>query len=219
MEILKNWESLQHFFLELNKNVEYLVLRNFEDLLDKGVNTTHPDIDILCRDSKELIHYAGSISRTNNPNDLIHQKVLIDSKVVSLDVRHVGDGYYDEMWETDMLGKRRFINDLCFVMDENNYFYSLLYHALIQKNRVSPDYKLRLEMMGEKLSIENPVSIQTLEHFMREKNYYFTYPENPAGIANFKNVDKSLIKTDLVRLLKRSLNKSERTIKKYLKIK
>lgn len=217
MEQPKNWISLQDFFKVLNEHVEYLVLRNFEDLLDKGVNTTHPDIDILCRDSKELIHYAGSVSRTSNPKDLIHQKILIDRKVVSLDVRHVGDGYYDEMWETDMLDNRRIINDLCFVMDETNYFYSLLYHALIQKNRVNPDYKIRLENMGKMLAIENPVSIRTLEHFMRKMNYYFTYPENPAGIANFKNVDKSLIKKDLIRLLKRKLNNAERLIKKYIK--
>ena len=217
MEITKNWVSLEEFFSVLNENVDYLVLRNYEDLLDNGVNTTHPDIDILCRDSKEFIHYAGSVSRTSNPNDLIHQKILIDSKVVSMDVRHVGDGYYDEMWETNMLDKRRVIKDLCFVMDEKNYFYSLLYHALIQKNRVSPDYKIRLEMMGKKLSIENPVSLRTLVFFMRDRNYYFTYPENPAGIANFKNIDKSLIKTDLMRLIKRKLYKAVRLIKKILK--
>lgn len=219
MEKPKNWTSLEDFFHVLNEHVEYLVLRNFEELIEVGVNDDHPDIDLLCQDSKQLIQYSGSITRTGKQNDLIHQKILIDGKTVSLDVRHVGDGYYDESWEKEMLEKRHLFHNMFYVMDEMNYYYSLLYHALIQKKAMKPDYQSRLETMKDRLGISDPVEVNSLQKFMFEKGYLFTYPENPEGIANFRIVDKSMIKRDLRKQFNRQLHRLKRNIIKILKTK
>ena len=221
MQETKNWDSLQVFFSVLNEKIEYLVLRNYEEFIDGLFNVDHPDIDILCRDSKEFIHFAESMTRTGNPKDLIHQKIMIGGKPVSLDVRHVGDGYYDESWEKDMLRKRRLINNLCYVMDEENYFYSLLYHALIQKNTLSNDYQIRLEAMAIKLFDEPkylPVSLEMLQSYMREKGYHFTYPEYLGGIANFAQVDKRLIKADRTRCFRKFIFSLNRKINNIIRL-
>lgn len=214
MQEIYNWKSLQVFFSALNNNVEYLVLRNYEDFIQGELNSEHPDIDILCKESKELIHYSKSESRTDSKNDLIHQRVMISNKLVSLDVRHVGDGYYDEQWELDMLKKRCLANNLCYVLDDENYYYSLLYHTLIQKMRVSSDYEQRLTKMGREFSIDNPVSLDVLQSFMRKNKYHFTYPENPVGIANFSKVDKTMIDVNIMKIVKRKIYKIARYIKK-----
>lgn len=215
----KNWASLEDFFHVLNEHVDYLVLRNYEELLENGVNTDHPDIDLLCKDSKQLIQNSGSVARTGKKNDLIHQKILINGKAVSLDVRHIGDGYYDESWEKDMLKKRQLYDNKFYVMDEVNYYYSLLYHALIQKKTMKTDYQSRLEAMRERLGISSTVDVNSLQIFMREEGYLFTYPENPEGIANFRIVDKRMIKRDLWKQFNRQLHKFKRNINRIIKIK
>jgi hypothetical protein len=217
MAKMKNWESLFDFFNVLNSNVEYVVLRNYEDFLEGKFNVEHPDIDVLCRDSEEFIRHAKSISRSKNKNDLIHQKVLIQDKFVALDVRYVGDGYYDESWEEDMINKRVLLNDFCYVLDDENYYFSLLYHALVQKWELSKDYQIRLEHMANHLLKEvncSPYSLDLLQSYMRKKGYLFTYPVYLGGIANFKGVDKDLIKVDrtrpfrkMVYLLKKKINR------------
>lgn len=206
-----NWESLQSFFSTLNNNAEYLVLRNYEVFFEgKLFNDKHPDIDILCHAPQQIIPYAKSVGRTKDKNDFTHQQVMINDKVVDLDIRFVGDGYYDKLWEIDMLKQRKKHLDFCYVMDDENYFYSLLYHALIQKNSISMDYQKRLEYMASKLPVEfndSPISIESLQTFMRSKSYMYTYPLNPGTIANFSMVDKSLIKKDIIRIFNRFMYK------------
>lgn len=206
MQGIYNWDSLYSFFASLNEKVEYLVLRSYDEFIDGKFNTDHPDIDILCRDSKGFICIAKSVSRTKRKNDLIHQQVMVDGNLISLDVRHVGDGYYDKNWEDNMLRQRRLMNSFCYVMDEENYFYSLLYHVLIQKRKVSADYQKRLDEMANNLSARGvvlSVSLDTLQTFMRNKGYYFTYPEYAGGVANFSKVDKDLISIDIIIIFKR----------------
>ena len=212
---MKSWKSLSAFFLELNKQVEYVVLRNHESFLSGKLIDEHPDIDILCRDTDLFIKCAGSETRMKK-GDKIHQKTLIDGKEVSLDIRHIGDGYYDTQWEENILTKRYLINDLCYVMDSENYFYSLLYHALIQKYAVSLDYATRLTQMGKRLGIDFAIdsnTINILQRYMKDKNYHFTYPEYSGGVANFKHVDKSMIEVNLHRLINRYMYKIIRKFK------
>lgn len=221
MHNLYNWKSIAAFFSALNENVEYIVLRNYEDFVGGRLfNAEHPDIDVLCRHPKKFIAVAHSTSRNSNKKDLIHQQVKIRDTIISLDVRYIGDGYYDERWEYRMLSQRRFFKDLCYVMDEEDYFYSLLYHVLIQKTKVSDDYRIRLEAMAKDINsvtLTQAVSLETLQTYMREKHYSFTYPKYPGTIANFSNVDKTLVKMDVTRIFNRFFFRIKRRIISILK--
>ena len=49
-----------------------------------------------------------------------------------LDIRCVGDGYYDKPWEEVMI-KNRVKTEGIYVLCKEDYNYSILYHALLQK--------------------------------------------------------------------------------------
>ena len=104
-------------------------------------------------------------------------------------------------------------------MDSENYYYSLLYHALIQKNKIGDDYKKRLKIMANEidLNITNPLSLRTLELYMKEKEYKYTYPINPSGIVNFQYVNKEMIEQNFYRKLQRLFFHCKRQIVSIIK--
>lgn len=199
---MKNWESLNEFFDVLNENTNYLVLRNYEEFSEGDIVSDHPDIDILCADRDEFLEHVCSESRSSK-EDKIHRRIIINSKRVDLDVRHVGDGYYDTRWEQNMLETKRSFNGLCYIMNNENYYYSLLYHALIQKYEISPDYNERLSRMACDFEVADPLSINTLESYMLIQGYKYTYPIFPGGIVNFAHVNKKMIEHNMAREAKR----------------
>ncbi|MBR4720595.1 MAG: hypothetical protein IK057_02405 [Clostridia bacterium] len=204
---MHNWSSLKAFFDVLNEKSNYVVLRNYENFADSLLTDEHPDIDILC-DNRDVL-LSVSKSEPRHENDKIHRKILVDNKEVDLDVRYVGDGYYDTKWERELLSNRRLYNGLCYVLTEEYYYYSLLYHALIQKFKISDDYISRLKNMAEKCGIsgDEALSIDTLQNYMRKHGYSFTYPAFVGGITNFRRVDKAMIKKNPLRICARFLYK------------
>lgn len=203
---MKNWDSLMAFFQAI-ADEDYVVLRNYESFDSALLMQEHPDIDLLCGDRGAVSAKLQSSSRVKNPDDPIHRKVLIAHTEVSLDLRCVGDGYYDAKWEEALIKRRVLWHDLCFVPNAEDYFYSLLYHALIQKRSLSEDYQNRLQTMGASLlpAERNPVSLRVLENYMRENRYFYTYPESPGTIFQIKDSDPALIRRDPRRKLKRAV--------------
>jgi hypothetical protein len=215
MNDVKRWDSLHSFFSYLNQREKYLVLRNYESLSDVGLLDEHPDIDVLCEDVGSFLLSAGAIPRTKNKKDKVHQKVLIDDRFVSLDVRYIGDGYYDKNWQIEMLNHRLLMNNFCYVMDKENYFYSLIYHAIIQKHDISNDYKIMLKILSTDfdLSVDRESEyLVILQEYMRRKKFFFTYPDYPGGIVNFSKVDKTLIQVDIKRLIRRKIYRLKKKI-------
>lgn len=207
------WNSLSDLFFAMN-NTEYVVLRNYEEYIHDITNLEHPDIDILCSDRQKMIDITKSQTRTSNKDDLIHRKLIIHGKTVDLDIRCIGDGYYDEIWERNILQNRVLYNDLFFIPNKEDYFYSLLYHVLIQKKEVSKDYVNKLQKMAKDIGLnsENVISIKTLENYMRSKRYYYTFPENAGTIFNLKEVDRKLIKFDCKKQFQRMIRRIKEII-------
>lgn len=191
------WKSLKSLFESLNQSgIKYIVLRNQEELLEDDFLFNHSDIDFLCEDRDKFIEFLKSFPREKK-NDKIHHAINIDGQIVPIDLRYVGDGYYDAEWEKKMLESRQMFNNLCYVMSLENYYYSLLYHALIQKRKISSDYVARLENMRKNLKLNNDSdNLDTLEKYMKEKGYFYTYPKDVLTLFNIENVDKELIKDD-----------------------
>lgn len=220
MRPLYSWNSLNDFFDCLNQNAYYVILRNFETINSDYISQEHPDIDILCHDRKAFVGLSKSVSRNSNTHDLVHRAICINNHIVDLDVRCVGDGYYDSNWEEEILRTRQLYHDNFYVPNNENYYYSLLYHALFQKKQISSDYTQRLSYLANRINLveASGISIDTLQTYMRKKGYLFTYPENPITIANFNIVDKSLIKRDYFKHIQRKRFKFHSIIKKILKI-
>ena len=195
---MRNWNSLSEVFAALNGtgSVSYIVLRNHEELFENNFLASHADIDFLCGSSERFISCIDAVPRTPAP-DGIHYKILVNGQDVPVDIRTIGDGYYDAAWEEDMLSSRVLFRDMCYIQSEENYFYSLMYHALIQKNSLSEEYRRKLSDMNTSAGgLSERELIAMLEEFMRKHGYRYCYPDDRGVIFRTAPVSKALIRNN-----------------------
>lgn len=210
-----NYETLSDFF-ECISDQEYLVLRNYEEFENDGYLEEHPDIDILCR-SVEQIKEKAHLFPKGQKEDGLHYAAYISGNRVPIDLRHVGDGYFDTAWQEDVLS-RRIKPDGYYVMEPRDYFYTLLYHACIHKELISSDYAERFLKMAEELNIDYSAEkrYNILNDYLKKNGYKYTYPKAVTTNAHLDGVDKSLIKFSMLHLLRTANRKSRRFAKNIL---
>lgn len=180
------FDTIQELIEHLNaSSVAYAVLRNYDNLLEDEIYMDgHGDIDLICEDSRKLASDIGAIDHPghikNGQGNGTHYIVYIDNVEVSLDLRHVGDGYYCEKWQKDILENRKLHNGF-YVLSDEDHFFTLVYHAIFQKEVFSVEYQERLKKMGDDLEIsiqKNTVEfyVSLLEKHMKERGYVYEYP-------------------------------------------
>ena len=177
----------------------YLVLRNYDNLLEKDMYMDgHGDVDMLVADSKVTKDIINAQTYTQHGEDGTHYYTVVDGKRVSLDLRHLGDGYYCTKWQKDML-ERRVLHNGFYVMCPEDYFYSLIHHAILQKPRFSEEYQERLSRMATALGIVVPGHktakdyVALLEQYMRKNGYTYTYPKDIYVPLHKKYISRDLI--------------------------
>jgi len=147
------WQSITDLFNILNSLVTYVVLRNFECLPDAYHMETHGDIDLLVESLEEIIYISNA--KKAFPEDYrVHYYININNIVVPFDFRYVGDNYYDVNFQHKILKDRMLATGGFFIPTIENYFYSLLYHALVHKPKFSEDYARRLINLANKIEIK-----------------------------------------------------------------
>ncbi len=202
---MTNYSTIQEAFEILDQaGVQYLVLRNYDNLLSPEMYMDgHGDVDLLVADSQQVARLLGAETNRKNQGSLLgdgtHYFINVGGKRVSLDLRHIGDGYYCNEWEQALLDRR--VRHQCFwVMAPQDYFYTLVYHAILQKRRLSDEYRGRLLAMARGLGLDADGSerrfIELLQDHMRGSNYYFVYPKDPTVPARFSLVDGRLVRRE-----------------------
>ena len=186
-----------------NSGILYLVLRNFDNLLKESMYMDgHGDVDMLVTDSHAVAKILDAGTYELHGDDGIHYWIEVNKKKVSLDLRFVGDGYYCKKWENEML-ERRVNHDGYFIMQYQDYFYSLIYHAILQKKEFSEEYQYRLGIMSKQINVKLPDSpnvndyIKVLERYMKEHNYTYTWPTDKHVPLNKKLIDNSLLEKNV----------------------
>lgn len=193
------FSTLEVFFEQLNRTdgLEYVVLRNFENFPGQATLAEHPDIDILVNDYYLFKRVTGGIGYKHKlPNSShssgpayeyggykVANKVMIGGQDLTVDVRFVGDDYYDAKWQLSIL-RNRVRRGCFFVPDSTNLFYSLLYHALVHKRRLSEDYRDRLTRMAcdlrdvevEKVQYNEREFWALLDTYMGKAGYRYVRP-------------------------------------------
>ena len=187
--------------LDLHK-INYVIMRNYSNLLSDDIYILgHADIDVLCEDSIKFAKTINAIQQSKD--DITHYYVYIKNKKVSLDLRHVGDGYYPANWQINILRNKELHIDGFYIMDNLNYLYSLTYHAFVQKRTISADYLNLLIELSKKVRININSSniiqelISNLEKFMFKMGYKYTYAKDKTVTLNKKHINKKLIDKDL----------------------
>lgn len=178
----KNWTSFNEFIKEANIHCNWLVLRNFEYLPDDffGNDT---DVDVLCENVEQFTTKMGLTKRSYG---VAAYEANIAGIKVPFDVRFLGDGYYDKLWQYKMLKTKTYTAEGVPRLSDEHYFYSLIYHAKIQKKLVKSVYRERFFNLATVLQIANYYTVEKidddkyvaslLDNFMRENYFSFSKP-------------------------------------------
>ena len=180
---VNGWESFEQLFYVLNSTLDYVILRNFENFPDTVKD--HDDIDFLVRDLDKAI-YITNASKVFHQIDRVHYKIKVANKDIFVDFRFLGDDYYDYNWQNNILINKVLTNNNFYRPTDENYFYSLIYHVLIHKTFIAPDYYNKLTNIYKKLpnfdekkcNFDNYLFL--LESFFEKKNYFYKKPKDPS---------------------------------------
>lgn len=199
---------MKDLFELLNNNCRYVVLRNWDDIFNENIyGSGHEDIDILCDNQDSFIEATGAYR--------VHKNKYRDNFIVPcgelkirFDVRWVGDGYYPTSWEKAILERRRKNSLGIFVPSEVDYFYSLAYHALIQKKILSTEYLQKLQeeykiIFPNQPEIDECSILEMLGDFLKNEGLQVSIPLDPAVNLNWYNIKSLGFQRDWLRMLNR----------------
>jgi|SaaInlV_150m_DNA_5_1039734.scaffolds.fasta_scaffold04007_2 hypothetical protein len=158
---------------EILNNINYIILRGFEKI-NEQIPVYPDDIDILTDDYDKahnlLLPYLITI---DNP-EVGHIIQLGDVKT-KIDIRVIGDNYYDKNWEQSMLANKK-IHGNYYVMGDDNYKYSILYHCLYHKKQLSAKYLHIVNTLFKTTHHNELVTI--LGQYMEQNNYEVLKPKD-----------------------------------------
>lgn len=176
--VLHKKMNVESAFNLLNKNnVRYAVLRNWELFYDDLLIEGHNDIDLLCnskKDKKMLIKAFNA--KTNYDKYDGKYYFYVDGTRVFLDIKIVGDGYYCKKWEKTMIKNRIKCDKGFFVLSDEDYLFSIIYHFLIHKNKISDNYVKIVECLSKRINVHVNEYSDALLKYMETKKYFFSIP-------------------------------------------
>ncbi|MBO4293438.1 MAG: hypothetical protein J5881_03515 [Clostridia bacterium] len=204
------WNSVSDMFYALNNCINYAILRNYESLPEEIYQNDHNDIDIIC-ESLEDAAYVLNANPVFEEEYRVHYQTKVENRIAYFDLRHLGDNYYYENMEKNLLNNRIFNEKGFYTLNNYNYFYSLLYHALIHKEIFKDDYKKKLaEMNIEDISLNTSIEeyASILKKWMISNEYIIVEPIdktvmlNPINVQFFKPLvyREKVIEEDLTRV-------------------
>jgi len=136
----------------------------------------HRDIDILTNDLWQIPYIVNK--KNFEINGKIISRVKINDQLIAFDFKYPGDHYYDKKWAKNMLKNKIYKNDM-YIPYYEDYFYGLIYHMLIHKEKISKDYVEKIKK-NEKNNFEgNQLSDKKflkkiLDDFLILNNYQYT---------------------------------------------
>ena len=195
LEGSEGWRDLPHLFYVLNSTIRYVALRNFESFPNDYYAKDHGDIDLMVENYHDAC-FTANAKPVFNAKHRVHNIVNINGEDVRFDFRSVGDGYYDSLWQEKILSERVLTKGNFYTPYSKDYFYALLYHALVQKPAIADDYAKKLSSAAAAIganvgqnSFDKPTAIKTLAEFLKDNNYSFTQPRDKSVYVNTETVN------------------------------
>lgn len=188
------YKDIQQFFYVLNNAIDYVVLRNHECLPEQYTIEGHGDIDLLVEHKNYMVHLTNAIP-IKHLRYRVCYNVSIGGVLVPFDFRYLGDNYYDSLWERNILKTRVYQERGFYTPNIENQFYSLLYHAYVQKPEVRDDYIPKLITYGETAGINFVPSVEQgmslIDSFFEKYTYEYIRPNDISVYYNEENLAKS----------------------------
>ncbi len=175
------WNDLSELLYVLNSTTNYVILRNFEQFPEQFNSKKHRDLDILTDDLFQIPYMLDQ--RNSLENEIQENSSLkIGNEKILFDIKYVGDRYYDEKWSRDILNRRILSPKGFYIPCAKDHFYSLLYHMIIHKSKLSEDYIDRLIILADTLQLNIQKDVfsnfsklkEILDNYLKEMEYNYT---------------------------------------------
>jgi len=170
-------------FAALDRAQRYVVLRNYDGLPNAALVEGHGDVDLLVEDAGAAVAVLGA-TPVFLRRHRVHMHLDVGGDSVRADLRSVGDGYFDTRWQLDVLGRRVLLAPHVWVPQAEDAFWTLLYHAIVHKPRVAPDYRRRLAETAAAAGVTLPSdwtrddAIALLRDYLKARDYLATDPDD-----------------------------------------
>lgn len=173
----RGWSSMAEMFAFLDETLPYVVLRNGENLPER-FDFVHDDVDMLVSDASDAVGLLGA--RKVKGGGALYE-VTVAGRAVKLDLRAVGDDYYDEGWERRMLLRRVRNPGGVYVLAPDDGFFALVYHAVFQKKSIAPDYPSKAAGLARAADVQGRGFddwVRELDRFMSVNGYGCPRPKD-----------------------------------------
>ncbi len=217
------YNNIRELFDFLNDNGEYLVLRNWDELFNESIYSNgHEDIDVLCRDIK-VFKSLTKAKRIHINRNLDKYIVPCGNLKIRFDIRWVGDGYYPSRWEDEMLNNKVLSDSGVYIMNQTDYCYSLAYHAILQKPKLSKEYFQKIQESykmreGKPVPRDEQAMVDDLKLFLTNNSYHVILPKDPAVYVNWDIMKEFNQHKSSSYLLRRLLYKYSLLLERILRI-
>lgn len=171
-----NWKSFDQLFRFLNEVDPYVVLRNESTIFEEKFQE---DIDFLCYNPKKFALFLNA-KKQSRGYERANYEITVGSVTIPVDLRYIGDGYFDCKWQENCLKSRIKSERNVYILDNQNLYFSLAYHSFIHKKSFPEKYSAFFKIAQEELRYK-------LYEFMNHNNYQMVEPEDITLFFNVNN--------------------------------
>ena len=197
------WSSTLQMLKALNGRCRYVVQRDFEGW--RRQRAPPDEIDLLTDSYSTVVTTLGGLPATapwtmvGLGGARVRNYVLVARRFVSIDVRFVGDGYYDGNWSVAVLRRRTLVPPALqvdglayYIPAPQDLFLMLLYHSLVHKRTF--EHRNDLTQMIRELPVGKAIrgeyervvtsgnasaAREALSTYLSLNGYQFTIPTDP----------------------------------------
>jgi hypothetical protein len=162
-----NWESFNELFYLINSVNPYVILRNADEIFELSDGD---DIDFLVDNPTKFAYFINA-KKMSNGTQRANYEIIVNNKKIRVDLRYIGDCYFDPCWQRNALYNRVLNSDNIYVLDDVNHYYSLIYHSLIHKRKFPKKYLNYFNLTIDELQSK-------LYDFMIKNNYQMVEPRD-----------------------------------------
>lgn len=166
------WHSFQEFLNMLNGTVNYVILRNFDNLSNSLTSDLHNDIDILT-DGDLMLPYVCMVQGAEPPKGIM-PKIIVDQKIIPIDWKRPGDNFYDKRWYNDILNRRILHKNGFYIPSDEDHLYTLFYHMIFHKQKISQEYRKKILTISTNLG-KHEINEKLLDDFKESKKFIELY--------------------------------------------
>ena len=181
-KIFKNKKDL---FKTLNstKNLKYVILRDQKnknddtDILTNNYYLFKRVTDCHSYKNKNLNFISNSGDPLEDNGFKVSNYIRIKDRNIKIDLRFIGDDYFDSKWQKKILANRKF-QGFYYVPNKNDYLFAVLYHIVYHKGYIDKKYSNLLKNYFKLKTLEFKIITKIVNKFLLEKKFEITRPSD-----------------------------------------